>query len=368
MLAVACLAAVHTSVIVNGKRLQSLPHTVNGVVYLPVFPVCRALGRHAVYDPRQHRVLVEGQPVKTAVRIWDDQVYLPASALAKAAGASLVVDKSGQVKLAAGAPPGKLAHQSRGSGSPGAPHPVSAAAVAVATPPPPPYLMQAPGTTSTPPTSPDVIPESPRTPGIVPTNVPWTIPVDWPPKGMPSNTKFPGQDNPSSVAHPPPDITAEPPPAGGPIVNAPPDLGSAPVVPGPVQPPIGLAPTAPLPVPYQPRTGSNGVFAVTVTNVERIASYHSHYQPKAGYQFIMVSLSEQNISSNAQVYTGRFSLQDTTGNTFEVEDGLSNFFPVILSPQGTNFGYLTFEIPVTTAPLRLLLNAEAGPPVSVALQ
>ena len=116
---------------------------------------------------------------------------------------------------------------------------------------------------------------------------------------------------------------------------------------------------------YRSRSASNGTFEVTVTNVQTAENVKSHYLPRAGYHFVIVYLSQQNMSDRAQVYTGRFTLQDGSGASYEEQEGLCNFYLVVLRPGGTNFGYLVYEIPQNAAPRRLMLNLSGRTPLGV---
>ena len=118
---------------------------------------------------------------------------------------------------------------------------------------------------------------------------------------------------------------------------------------------------------FIPRTSQNGVFKVTVSNLEVLPVIKDYYKPHAGSKFVVVSLSQQNISNQVQIYTGKFSLVDQNQNSYDHLEGLSNFWLVILRPFGVNFGYLVFEIPQNAKPSNLVLHALNQAPLTINL-
>ena len=116
---------------------------------------------------------------------------------------------------------------------------------------------------------------------------------------------------------------------------------------------------------YIPRSARNGAFLITITDVERVDNLRGYYQPKSGHRFVIVYLSQKNISDTAQVDPGKLYLQDTSGNNFEGLDELSSHRPVIFRPYGINFGYLVYEVPEVTFPTRIILTTVGQAPLSV---
>jgi len=119
---------------------------------------------------------------------------------------------------------------------------------------------------------------------------------------------------------------------------------------------------------FRPRSESNDVFRVTVSNIEVVDTIKDYYKPKPGYKFVVVYLSQQNTSDDVQIYTGRFSLLDQDNSSYDYIEGLSNFWLIILRPGGINFGYLVFEIPADAKPMNLVLHGLNRAPLSVALR
>jgi hypothetical protein len=117
-----------------------------------------------------------------------------------------------------------------------------------------------------------------------------------------------------------------------------------------------------------PRTVANADFSVTVTNVQSAHTIKDYYKSEAGTKFVIVSVSEQNISDQIQMYTGKFTLEDQNGNSYDYLDGLSNFHLEILRPGGINFGSLVFEIPENATPASLVLHTYGNPDLKVSLQ
>lgn len=120
--------------------------------------------------------------------------------------------------------------------------------------------------------------------------------------------------------------------------------------------------------PFIPKSETNQTFRVTVTNLEFVDSIKDYYKPKPGYRFVVVYLSQQNISEEVQIYTGRFSLLDQDNHSYDYVEGLSNFWLVILKPGGINFGYLVFEVPGDAKPMKVVLHGLNQAPLSVALR
>jgi hypothetical protein len=118
---------------------------------------------------------------------------------------------------------------------------------------------------------------------------------------------------------------------------------------------------------YVPRIGRNAAFLVTITDVERVDNLRGYYQPKSGHRFVIVYLSQKNISETAQVDPGKFYLQDTAGNNYEALDELSSHRPVIFRPYGINFGYLVYEVPEVNLPTRMILTTVGQAPLSVGI-
>jgi len=115
------------------------------------------------------------------------------------------------------------------------------------------------------------------------------------------------------------------------------------------------------------KKSENKVFAVTITNMEELNTIKSHYKPNAGSKYVIVYLSQQNISTQTQIYSGKFSLVDGDNKIYEYLEGLSNFWLVILKPGAVNFGYLVFEVPQGSTATRLVLHALNQEPFSVKL-
>ena len=118
---------------------------------------------------------------------------------------------------------------------------------------------------------------------------------------------------------------------------------------------------------FIPKIARNAAFQVTITNLEKLTAFRGYYQPKGGHRFIVVYLSEKNVSSMAQVNPGRFYLMDQMGTSYEAMEDLSSFWPVILRPYGVNFGYLVYEVPEERVPSSLVLTSTGNAPLSMNL-
>lgn len=118
--------------------------------------------------------------------------------------------------------------------------------------------------------------------------------------------------------------------------------------------------------PFVPVVGENDVFKVSVTNMDSVSEVKGQ-RPRSGNKFVAVHLSQQNVSREVQIYTGKFALMDKSHRIYEYSEGVSNFWLVVLRPGGTNFGYLVFEVPVNSEPNRLILSTTSRPPMTINL-
>ncbi len=118
---------------------------------------------------------------------------------------------------------------------------------------------------------------------------------------------------------------------------------------------------------FEPVSQRNGVYSVTVTNIEEVKNIKNIYNAAAGSKYWIVYISQQNISSEAQIYTGKFTIVDENSKVYDYLEGLSNYWLAILKPGGVNYGYLVFEVPENARPSMLVLNALSQPPLSVGL-
>lgn len=118
---------------------------------------------------------------------------------------------------------------------------------------------------------------------------------------------------------------------------------------------------------YIPKTVANGAFSVTVTDVERCDNLRGYYQPRGGHRFLLIHVSQKNVTDFPQVDPGKFYVQDTSGTSYEPLDEMSTVRPVILRPYGLNFGYLVYEIPDVSMPARLILTCVGQAPLAVSL-
>lgn len=121
-------------------------------------------------------------------------------------------------------------------------------------------------------------------------------------------------------------------------------------------------------MPFIPVKAENDVFKITVTNLESVNAIKGHYTPQAGKKFLVVYLSQQNVSNEVQIYTGKLALVDNGGNAYEYMEALSNFWLLVLRPGGINFGYLVFEIPSNAVPMQVILTTTTRPPLTLNLR
>jgi hypothetical protein len=119
---------------------------------------------------------------------------------------------------------------------------------------------------------------------------------------------------------------------------------------------------------FVPRSQQGSVFRLTVTNMEEVESIKDHYKPKPGYKFVVVYLTQQNISGELQIYSGKISLIDNSSSSYDYLENLSNFWLVVLRPGGMITGYQVFEVPADAKPMQVVLHGLNTAPMSVSLQ
>lgn len=118
---------------------------------------------------------------------------------------------------------------------------------------------------------------------------------------------------------------------------------------------------------YTPRVARNAAFQVTVTNLEVVDQIRGHHQARSGHRFILIYLSQKNVTMNPVLNPGVFYVQDQMGNDYEPMMEFSNFMGVVLKPYGINFGYFVYEMPLQSVPIRLVLVTTTQSPVMVNL-
>lgn len=118
---------------------------------------------------------------------------------------------------------------------------------------------------------------------------------------------------------------------------------------------------------YTPRIARNAAFQVTVTNLEIVDNIRGHHQPRNGHRFIVVYVSQKNVTMMPVFNPGVFYIQDQSGNDYEPLMEFSNFMGVVLKPYGINFGYFVYEMPTQSVPIRLVLVTTTQSPVVVNL-
>ncbi len=126
--------------------------------------------------------------------------------------------------------------------------------------------------------------------------------------------------------------------------------------------PIAIPPTV-----FIPRSASNEEFKVTVSDLKESKLVKGLYTPKQGFKFVILTVSQQNLSNKVQLYTGKFVLYDDKGYKYEYIEGLSSYILQVLLPSGMNFGTLVFEIPENNIPSKLVLETYGSTPITLSL-
>lgn len=118
---------------------------------------------------------------------------------------------------------------------------------------------------------------------------------------------------------------------------------------------------------FIPRSAFNEEYKVTVSDLKESKIYKGMYNSQDGYKFVIISVSQQNLSNKVQLYTGKFVLFDNRNIKYEYIEGLSSYVLQILMPMGINFGTLVFEIPESAIPSKLILETYGSTPIVINL-
>jgi hypothetical protein len=119
---------------------------------------------------------------------------------------------------------------------------------------------------------------------------------------------------------------------------------------------------------FIPRGGQNGIFQVFVSNIDEVEKFKDYYNPSPGNKFVIIYLTQQNISDELQIYPGEFTLIDEKEASYIQLERLSNFWSTMLKPGGLKLGYIVFEIPELAYPSRLILGGKNVRPLTVNLE
>ncbi|MCS7243969.1 MAG: hypothetical protein RMJ36_04470 [Candidatus Calescibacterium sp.] len=129
----------------------------------------------------------------------------------------------------------------------------------------------------------------------------------------------------------------------------------------------GVKPDQSLQIVFIPRSAFNEEYKVTVSDMKETKIYKGTYNAQSGYKFVVINVSQQNLSNKVQLYTGKFTLFDNRNTKYEYIEGLSSYVLQILMPMGINFGTLVFEIPEVSIPSKLVLETYGSTPIVINL-
>lgn len=345
-----------TRVYVDGVKLGVYAKVEDGTAYLPAHSLAEALGISLSWSGKTRIVKINGNVIATSPLEVDGKLYLPVESIASAAGATVEWDGNSKVIRVSRGEGGKAAAALKPPVSVEKTSPKPAVAVAPkAAYTPAPVVRSTPEPVSTvtaPRPSISYVPSGKS--GSQTSGVTRKPPSSY--SGQPTRSAYP-TDQPRSNA---PLRPKDAPPTMPSNLSLPPMSAT-----GAVSSPNQTFSSA---SPFIPKSETNQTFRVTVTNLEFVDSIKDYYKPKPGYRFVVVYLSQQNISEEVQIYTGRFSLLDQDNHSYDYVEGLSNFWLVILKPGGINFGYLVFEVPGDAKPMKVVLHGLNQAPLSVALR
>ena len=100
---------------------------------------------------------------------------------------------------------------------------------------------------------------------------------------------------------------------------------------------INKLPVSTPPTVFIPRSASNEEFKITVSELKEVKLIKGLYTPQPGFKFIVLTVSQQNLSNKVQLYTGKFVLYDDKGYKYDYIEGLSSYILQVLLPSGMNF-------------------------------
>ncbi len=130
---------------------------------------------------------------------------------------------------------------------------------------------------------------------------------------------------------------------------------------------VNKLPVSTPPTVFIPRSASNEEFKITVSELKEVKLIKGLYTPQPGFKFIVLTVSQQNLSNKVQLYTGKFVLYDDKGYKYDYIEGLSSYILQVLLPSGMNFGTLVFEIPENNIPSKLILETYGSTPITLSL-
>ncbi len=331
-------AASPASVFVDGMRVDTTPVVRDGVTYLPIQVMAQALQAEIIWDSKLNTVKVNGKVASSPVYNNGGRIYLPVETFVGSMGGSVNFDGRSNRILIVTNNKGSAKTQTASS----------------------PVKQTVSQNTYVKPTTTSNQPVGNNSKTGVQVNNSSTV-------SQTSGFNQPGTPNSYAPNQIQTNVSLRP-------VDASPYLASN-LQPGPIQGVNTMrGGSANLPSNsqrpqngrvYVPKSAKNEVFQVTVTNLETISILKDFYRPKEGYKYVIAYLSQQNISQQVQIYTGRFSLLDQKSNSYDYIEGLSNFWLVILRPYGINFGYLVFEVPADSKPVSLVLHSLNQAPLSI---
>lgn len=403
------VSAPLTNVFVNGVRVDAYPVIHDGIAYLPIQVMAQAMEAEIIWDAKLGVVKVNGASSPATVYNQNGKVLLPIESFITGLGGNVIYDgRNNMIRvetpefMANG--PSHSKNKPVNTAAKVSTPAVSTPALSVSAQPP---ALQTAGTTAA------LAAQNPAAPAYGTPPVTVNQPVTGTPPSVPQTANYgvynkaatsaygiPPSNaqmaygtagygtNPTAVnnAYMPPQSTAtvKPsfrPPYAMPSANVQAQTSQTAYTPGAmasnsaaitgVAPNVGINAIPSLAQtnnsPYIPRTAQNSVFKVTVSNLEIVPVIKDFYKPRTGSKFVVASLSQQNISNQVQIYTGKFSLVDQNQNSYDHLEGLSNFWLVILRPYGVNFGYLVFEIPQNAKPICLVLHALNQAPLTINL-
>lgn len=399
------ISAPLTNVFVNGVRVDAYPVIHDGIAYLPIQVMAQAMEAEIIWDAKLGTVKVNGVNSPASVYNQNGKVLLPIESFITGLGGNVIYDgRNNMIRVetpefiangpshSKSSPAGsKVSTAEKSSASPAVPAsapssslssvPAGTTAALSARSSSPSPAFGSPVRTENPPAASantgygvynkTSAPPAYGTPGSG-SQTAYGAPAYGVPPGVSVNGSAVMPSQSSATVKPsfrPPYPNAQVP--ANQNAYTPGAMSSNSATLGGIAPNVGINPIPSLSQagtsPYIPRTAQNSVFKVTVSNLEIVPVIKDFYKPRSGSKFVVASLSQQNISNQVQIYTGKFSLVDQNQNSYDHLEGLSNFWLVILRPYGVNFGYLVFEIPQNSKPICLVLHALNQAPLTINL-
>ncbi len=358
-----CYAASPSVVVLNGRDMGFRPIVKGGVTFVPVSPFSVSLKTYDAWYPDINTVLFNGKYFQNWL-FSEGYIYVPVRELVDAVGGTFRLDNSGYIYI--NATP-DTALTTRNASPMSSPKSVSPKSISTSTSTLPKVSPLSPAGSTYQPKLPqrnDAPSSSIYTFSDGSRTNPGNSSGITSPEGSKATVYAGSETKGGGVISP---LNAQGGIGDGLRLPPNPQLGGVPTPQTSFSTQFSDVPAHPTRGAFEPKSEKNQIYSITVTNIEEVTNIKNTYNAAAGSKYLVVYISQQNISTDVQIYTGKFTLMDENSKVYDYLEGLSNYWLAILKPGGTNYGYLVFEVPQYARPSRLVLNALSQPPLAISL-